>query len=143
VKALSIRQPWAWAIFRAGKDIENRQWNTHLRETIAIHASGNLDKDAILPEGTDKPHIENLRRRAIIIEELRRHAIIGIVDLVDVVEESSSEWFTGPDGFVLENARALPLPITCKGALKFWEVPPEIVRDMERQLGEKLEDPSA
>lgn len=24
--ALSIRQPWAWAILCAGKDIENRSW---------------------------------------------------------------------------------------------------------------------
>lgn len=24
--ALSIRQPWAWLIINAGKDIENRDW---------------------------------------------------------------------------------------------------------------------
>lgn len=24
--ALSVRQPWAWAIIHAGKDIENRSW---------------------------------------------------------------------------------------------------------------------
>lgn len=24
--ALSVRQPWAWAIIHAGKDIENRTW---------------------------------------------------------------------------------------------------------------------
>lgn len=24
--ALSVRQPWAWAIIFAGKDIENRSW---------------------------------------------------------------------------------------------------------------------
>ena len=28
MKALSIRQPWAWAILHAGKDIENRDWRT-------------------------------------------------------------------------------------------------------------------
>lgn len=27
--ALSIRQPWAWAIVYAGKDIENRTWPTN------------------------------------------------------------------------------------------------------------------
>jgi hypothetical protein len=26
MRALSIRQPWAWAILHAGKDIENRDW---------------------------------------------------------------------------------------------------------------------
>ena len=65
MKALSARQPWAWAIIHAGKDIENRTWNTHLRGTFAVHASGNLDKDAVLPQGVDKPVIEDLSRSAI------------------------------------------------------------------------------
>jgi len=42
--ALSVRQPWAWAIIHAGKDIENRSWqavNHGLRQRgrIAIHAA--------------------------------------------------------------------------------------------------------
>lgn len=24
--AISVRQPWAWAVFAAGKDVENRSW---------------------------------------------------------------------------------------------------------------------
>ena len=28
MKALSLRQPWAWAVVHAGKSIENRRWNT-------------------------------------------------------------------------------------------------------------------
>ena len=28
MKALTIKQPWAWAIIHAGKDIENRDWVT-------------------------------------------------------------------------------------------------------------------
>lgn len=31
MKALSIRQPWAWLILHAGKDIENRVWQTRFR----------------------------------------------------------------------------------------------------------------
>jgi hypothetical protein len=38
MRALTVRQPWAWAIFCAGKDIENRSWkNRHTMGTIAIH----------------------------------------------------------------------------------------------------------
>ena len=62
-------------------------------------------------------------------------AIIGVVDIVDVVEDSDSEWFGGPLGFVLKNPRPLNQPIPCKGKLFLWEVPPEIVKEMERQLG--------
>ena len=37
--ALSIRQPWAWLILRAGKDVENRDWSTKVRGRVLIHAS--------------------------------------------------------------------------------------------------------
>src|SRR5215208_6447735 len=133
MRALSIRQPWAWAIIHAGKNVENRKWNTHHRETIAIHASGNLDKDAVLPEGIDKPDIE----------DLRRGAIIGLVDIVDVVREHPSKWFVGPYGFVLENPQPLSRPIPCKGALGFWRVPPDVLEEMEIQLTEGSDKPSA
>ena len=133
MKAVSIRQPWAWAIIHAGKDIENRKWNTHLRGTFAVHASGNLDNDAVLPEGVDVPDIK----------VLPRGAIIGVVDLVEVVEESSSKWFTGPYGFVLRNPRPLPRPIPCKGSLKFWQVPSEVIEELEVQLTKGSDKPSA
>ena len=29
MKAISIHQPWAWAIFHAGKNFENRTWTTN------------------------------------------------------------------------------------------------------------------
>lgn len=38
-RALSIRQPWAWAILSARKRIENRRWNTKFRGEILLHAS--------------------------------------------------------------------------------------------------------
>jgi hypothetical protein len=55
VKALTIRQPWAWAIIYAGKNIENRSWNTKLRGTIAIHAGFSYVRDAELPRGVTPP----------------------------------------------------------------------------------------
>jgi ASCH domain len=55
MKALSIQQPWAWAIIYAGKNIENRTWNTHFRGTFAVHASGTLMRDAELPRRSLRP----------------------------------------------------------------------------------------
>ena len=126
MKALSVRQPWVWATIHAGKDIENRSWNTYLRETIAIHASGNLDRDAQFPEGIAQPAMDNLYRAAII----------GLVDIVDVVRESSSQWFIGPFGFVLKNPRPLPKPLSCKGALGFWDVPLGTEKETKLQLSD-------
>lgn len=45
-KALSLRQPWAWAVVHGYKDVENRSWSTKHRGPLLIHASKQLD-----PEG--------------------------------------------------------------------------------------------
>jgi hypothetical protein len=124
VKALTIRQPWAWAIIYAGKDIENRSWNTRLRGTIAIHAGFGYDRDVELPRGVKLP----------VEDRIVRGAIIGVADIVDVVERHRSKWFSGPFGFVLDNPRALDKPILCSGKLSFWEVPPTLVKAISKQL---------
>lgn len=38
-KALTVKQPWAWAIVRGGKDVENRSQRTKHRGRIFIHSS--------------------------------------------------------------------------------------------------------
>ena len=45
MKALSIRQPWAWLILHGGKDIENRDWATRFRGRVLIHASKGVTQD--------------------------------------------------------------------------------------------------
>jgi hypothetical protein len=37
--ALSVRQPWLWAILQAGKRIENRKWKTEYRGPLLLHAA--------------------------------------------------------------------------------------------------------
>lgn len=54
--ALSICQPWAWAIARGFKTVENRTWKTAHRGPIAIHASSSdrhmtLEAEDILIDG--------------------------------------------------------------------------------------------
>ena len=50
-KAISIRQPWAWAIVHAGKDIENRDWSTRYRGPVCIHAAKGMTKDEFYIKG--------------------------------------------------------------------------------------------
>jgi hypothetical protein len=38
MRALSIRQPWAWAVLRGGKNVENRSRPTQHRGRLLIHA---------------------------------------------------------------------------------------------------------
>jgi len=42
--ALSIRQPWAYLIIHAGKDVENREWPTRVRGNILIHAGKTMTR---------------------------------------------------------------------------------------------------
>src|SRR5581483_5347624 len=126
MKALSLKQPMAWGVIHGGKDIENRKWkNKHAHGTIAIHASNQFGNEFVFPRGVKKPPEE----------EMVQGAIIGLVDIVDVVKRHRSKWFTGPYGFVLANPRPLPNPIPFKGKLGFWEVPPSIVKEIKSQLG--------
>jgi hypothetical protein len=129
MKALTIKQPWAWAIMSAGKDIENRNWFTNVRGTIAVHSSKKLDvaevesyKYTVLGnEFFDYPQEVNC-----LWEDLICGAILGTVEIVDCVKGFNSPWFFGDYGFVLKNSKRLAEPIPFKGALGFWDIPKEI-----------------
>jgi hypothetical protein len=55
--------------------------------------------------------------------------IVGVATIVDCVSNSGSEWFNGPYGFVLRDARSIPL-VPCKGALSFFDVPNEVAETL-------------
>lgn len=120
-RALSVRQPWAWAIIHAGKDIENRSWQAvnhglAVRGRVAIHASATLGK-AEYHNAAD--FMGGLGIACPPPAELDRGGIIGSVEVVDVVRESDSPWFFGPRGLVL----ASPEPcgfIPVKGCLGYF-----------------------
>ena len=116
--ALSVRQPWAWAIIHAGKDIENRTWgDPRRRGRIAIHASKGMTVEEYL-YGTE--FIERVCRRASAPRcGLALGGIIGSVELVDIVTASDSPWFEGPYGFVLRDPQPSEF-IPARGALGFF-----------------------
>jgi ASCH domain-containing protein len=94
MKAITIRQPWAWAIINAGKDIENRDWNTHFRGRVAIHAAKGMTKGQY---ERGYRFIKGIKPRIKIptYEDLERGEIIGTVEIVSCVQDSSSPWFFG------------------------------------------------
>lgn len=111
IKALSIRQPFADKIIFRGKNIENRTWRTKFRGTVAIHASMKFDGYTELSDKEKKT--------------LVRGAVIGIVDIVDCVDEHRSKWFNSPIGFVLKNPHRLKNPIPCEWWPRLMESPTE------------------
>ena len=101
MKALSIRQPYAWLIVAGHKPIENRTWLVHYRGPLLIHASAKMHVRTL-------DEIERKHGISVPREALELGGIIGRVDLVEIVTASSSPWFEGPFGWVLENPTHLP-----------------------------------
>lgn len=122
--ALSVRQPWAWAIFHADpvKDIENR--------TAAAIANGRMVPRRICihaSKGMTRKEYESARRFMEDIgvvcprpDALVRSAIIGVVTVKFIVPESASPWWMGPRGLVLRDPVAIE-PLHAAGALGYFE----------------------
>lgn len=130
MKALTIKQPWLHAILHEGKDIENRSWKRDFRGWLALHAAKTPRRDAEFPRGVRVPDLQTLDCSAIC----------GVARVTGIVTSSRSKWFRQPDrgeinyGWKLENVIVLQKPIRCKGTLNLWDLPPNILRALRRQL---------
>lgn len=92
MKALSIKQPWASLIAHGIKDIENRNWRTHYRGRIYIHASAskvNFDNWYDSPLNNEQLLLLPTEDKELKFEY---SAIIGEVDIVDCVINHQSVW---------------------------------------------------
>lgn len=127
MKTLSIKQPWAWLILHAGKDVENRTWPTKVRGRILIHASSTMTRGdyeacamfcSSLPGPTFKPDFQFPE-----FGDLKKlcGGIVGKVDVTQCVADSQSPWFCGEFGFVLANPEPTEF-LPCKGRLGFFDV---------------------
>ena len=127
--ALSIRQPWAWLIVNGYKDIENRDWSTNFRGTVLIHAGKAIDHqaDADLALGLHPVTGNSIDPAYPIPPTYETGGIVGVVEIVDCITSSSSEWFVGPYGFLIRNARPLTFA-PLRGYLGFFNVPDTQVR---------------
>lgn len=117
MKAISIRQPWAFAIVELGKDVENRDWQTRYRGPVLIHAAKGCTVEEFNSAATfigwDK------MRYGVLPRDYERGGIVGRAEIIDCVEHMDSRWFFGRYGFVLRNAEPLPFQ-PCRGQLGFF-----------------------
>lgn len=129
MKALTIKQPWAYLIASGIKDIENRTWPTKYRGKIFIHAGAS--SAGILPWilSTQQSNFITCNVEKMPPKEMVFSAIIGEVDIVDCVTHHPSIWAEVNIGggkpicnWVLSNPILYPEPIlNIKGKLSFWE----------------------
>ena len=57
--------------------------------------------------------------------------LLGSVEIVDCVAQSSSPWFVGDYGFMLRDPIVFAKPVAFKGALGFFSVPDELARSLQ------------
>lgn len=117
---LTIRQPWASAIFRAGKNVENRSRPTTYRGQLWIHAGAYFSRE--------EPDRWAAQQELWLPQEpLPRGVILGCVDLVDCLEDADSLWAL-PDYYhwVLKRPMLLDRPVPATGGLSFvWRRAPQ------------------
>jgi hypothetical protein len=134
LRAVTVRQPWAWAIARGFKDIENRSWYPRLDpgDELAIHAA------AAAPTWEDVQRVTKLLgRRTEVPEEFDCGCVVATARFVRAVEASRSRWFGGPIGWVLERVKPLREPVDCKGQLGLWSMPARVERRVVQQTGRR------
>jgi hypothetical protein len=133
LKALSVRQPWAWFIVHRAKDIENRDWRDNnpglrFRGPVLIHASSWWQQDEA--EEEFEFCMETVRRHGIHLADeptlaaikAQRGGIVGQATITAAVPHHASPWFFGKWGLVLAEQKVLPFQ-ACKGALGFFNPP--------------------
>ena len=122
MRALSIRQPWAWLILHGGKNIENRSWKTKVRGLFYLHAAKEMTREDY-DNAVAFAAIANPAIKVPAFDELPRGVLVGrarLVDCVRVLDAPPSIWFTGPYGFILRDAEPIRL-VPCQGKLGFFE----------------------
>ncbi|MCW5319090.1 ASCH domain-containing protein [Nostoc sp. KVJ3] len=110
MKAISVRQPWAWGIIYSTKDIENRGWPINYRGDILIYAAKKCTKKEY--------EIASIfcQSMSVSIPELislRRGQVIGIVTIVDCKFSQVASGWGMPEQYhwKLENPREItPIP---------------------------------
>ncbi len=146
VKCLSIRQPFAWLLTHPEvlvgcgvepKWIEHRDWSTRYRGRLLIHAGSQVERWLFHADHTldHRYWIGKFGKAGAALcaampqtqEGYATGAIVGVAELVDVVERSESPWFVGRYGLVFQKARPLVPPLVYPGRLMLFDVPLSVV----------------
>jgi hypothetical protein len=164
LRALTLWQPWAWAILHAGKTVENRGWalaRWAQNRWIALHAGG--------PHSTEPDDAGWIRTTfGLQVPPDTGRGLVGLVKFgtpyhvkrppspyaagdgdgpfyraerdtppsrVDGgARQPATPWEIGPVCWPITERLALPTPITLRGAQGFWFVPPHTTEQILAQL---------
>lgn len=143
VRALTVRQPWAWAITCGAKTVENRTWSTRYRGPLVIHAGARIDllgftdpliwrtaEEQTLAAGLTFPTAQGRVKRLLSAAGHVTGAFTATTTLADVHPDDGqccTPWaqrshLIGRPVFhwVLADTRPLPVPLAARGYQGLW-----------------------
>lgn len=135
---LAIKQPWAWAIFNAGKNVENRDWPTRFRGRIAILASKGMTQG----EYAEGCYFIERKEPEIVMpsyESMIRGHIIGTVEITGCGKFYDNKWFAGTYGMLLSNPVKFITPIPASGRLGIFPLEASIADQVEVEYAKTLQ----
>ena len=133
MKAISLTQPWAQAMFLGLKRFETRSWSTKYRGPLLIHAAKKFPEYAKDFASTERALGRGNPRIAL-------GAIIGKVELVAIyetevigpslsgIERIYGDYSIGRYAWETINPILFEEPIPYKGSLGLFNVPDEIIK---------------
>lgn len=125
-KVLSVRQPYASLLVSGIKDVENRSRRTNYRGTVLIHAGAKVHDVVSFLKQRHEFTVEEIAMMTQMNEVEENDlfgCIVGSVEIVDCVQDSTSEWAErGQWHWVCRNAKVFAQPVrNVKGRLGLWE----------------------
>lgn len=139
MKCLSVHQPWATLIVKGLVEYDVRSWQSAHRGPLAIHTSQKLPKGAL--ELCRRPELCALLDQAgyAAAFELPRAGVIGVVQLIDVLDREAEPVFAAPRAAMgwddrpgrflwqMAQARALPVPIQIRTLQGVFDIPDGVI----------------
>ena len=134
MRGLSLWNPWGWALFRCGKDLENRPWNCAFRGWLAIQIAKRWDFDEIMRtmlviddamKASNQPPL-----KAVDFDEMKKQCS-HVIGLVRIDKWLPTHCFKSPwayeEGYAAHIAEAVEIePVPCKGKQGLFYLPLDV-----------------
>ncbi len=128
MRAVSLRQPWAWLATHGHLHLINMDWDTSYRGEFIVRAGTKLvqrDYLSLAAQLHAQLHIEVPAFDDV--DQVPRGGIVGVAQLVDVTTDNPSPVARGPYIWLTSNARPLPFvpfnPPYAGSDLRWFDVP--------------------
>lgn len=165
MRGLSLWQPWATLVAVGAKRVETRDWGTNYRGPVAIHATKRFPRDAqdlclmkpfreVLDAAGCWPEVPGTNGNGHELV-MPRGAIVAVALLIRCTrspgpengiiwaklpphERAFGDFTQGRYLWLLDQVRALPEPIPCKGAQGLWPLDADLDRRVLDQVAEPV-----